>query len=180
MNTFNVLAEPNAAAPIAVSVKVQSSGRRNSGRRQREFLTPKEIDQLRRVARRSGRTGRYSRRNEALIMLMAAHGLRVSEAVALHWDQVDFGSSSEGARLYVKRRKNGMPSTHTLCGPEIRALRLLRREWPDSPHLFSSERGGPMTTSNVRKGRSHSSACWPSFPFLSTPTCFATPAAIGW
>jgi type 1 fimbriae regulatory protein FimB/type 1 fimbriae regulatory protein FimE len=33
----------------------------------------------------------------------------------------------------------------------LRALRQLRREWPDSPYLFVSERGGPMTASNVRK-----------------------------
>jgi type 1 fimbriae regulatory protein FimB/type 1 fimbriae regulatory protein FimE len=33
----------------------------------------------------------------------------------------------------------------------MRALRQLRREWPDSPYLFVSERSGPMTASNVRK-----------------------------
>src|ERR1022692_1453153 len=27
----------------------------------------------------------------------------------------------------------------------------LRRDWPDTPYLFVSERGGPMTASNVRK-----------------------------
>ena len=31
------------------------------------------------------------------------------------------------------------------------ALRQLHRDWPDSPYLFASERGGTMTTSNVRK-----------------------------
>jgi type 1 fimbriae regulatory protein FimB/type 1 fimbriae regulatory protein FimE len=30
-------------------------------------------------------------------------------------------------------------------------LRQLRRDWPDSPYIFVSERGGPMTASNVRK-----------------------------
>ena len=39
----------------------------------------------------------------------------------------------------------------TLRGPELRALRQLRRDWPDSPYLFATERGGPMTSSNVRK-----------------------------
>jgi Phage integrase family len=38
-----------------------------------------------------------------------------------------------------------------LRGPELRALRQLRREWPDSPYLFVSERKGPMTASNVRE-----------------------------
>ena len=33
----------------------------------------------------------------------------------------------------------------------LRALRQLRRDWPDTPYLFVSERGGSMTASNVRK-----------------------------
>ena len=53
--------------------------------------------------------------------------------------------------LHVTRRKNGTPSAHPLQGDELRALRALRRDWPDSPYLFASERGGPMTDSNVRK-----------------------------
>jgi type 1 fimbriae regulatory protein FimB/type 1 fimbriae regulatory protein FimE len=32
-----------------------------------------------------------------------------------------------------------------------RRLRQLKRDWPESPYLFVSERGGPMTASNVRK-----------------------------
>jgi type 1 fimbriae regulatory protein FimB/type 1 fimbriae regulatory protein FimE len=42
------------------------------------------------------------------------------------------------------------PSTHPLRGPELRALRL-RKDSPTSPYLFVTERGGPMTTSAVRK-----------------------------
>ena len=53
--------------------------------------------------------------------------------------------------LHVNRLKNGVPSTHPLRGPELRSLRQLRRDWPDSPYLFVSGRGGPMTSSNVRK-----------------------------
>jgi len=78
---------------------------------------------------------------------MFRHGLRVSEAVALRWDQIDL----RAGLLHVQRVKNGVPSTHPLRGPELRALRQLRRDWPESPYLFVSERGGPMTTSNVRK-----------------------------
>ena len=36
-------------------------------------------------------------------------------------------------------------------GPEIRGLRRLRREYPDSPYLFVTELGGPITASTVRK-----------------------------
>jgi type 1 fimbriae regulatory protein FimE len=51
----------------------------------------------------------------------------------------------------VRRSKNGTPSNHPLRGPEIRELRRLRREYDASAYVFVSERGGPMTDSNVRK-----------------------------
>ena len=81
-------------------------------------------------------------------MLMYRHALRVSELVALRWDQVHLERPES---LAVVRAKNGVPSTHPLHGPELRELRQLKREWPDSAYVFVSERGGPMTTSNVRK-----------------------------
>jgi type 1 fimbriae regulatory protein FimB/type 1 fimbriae regulatory protein FimE len=80
-------------------------------------------------------------------MLTYRHALRVSELVALRWDQVDL----KDARLFVKRKKSGLDSTHPLHGPELRALRKLRRGYPDTPYVFVSERKSPMTTANVRK-----------------------------
>jgi hypothetical protein len=53
--------------------------------------------------------------------------------------------------LHVRRAKRGTPSTHPVQGDELRALRRLMREWPSSSYIFVSERGGPMTASNVRK-----------------------------
>jgi hypothetical protein len=91
---------------------------------------------------------RYGARNRTLLLLMyRPHGLRVSEAIALRWDQLDL----KQGLLYVHRRKNGVPSTHPVRGPELKALKQLRRDWPASPYLFICERGGPMTASNVRK-----------------------------
>jgi type 1 fimbriae regulatory protein FimE len=124
--------------------KVRPPTRRsNRDRRTREFLTPDEMDRLLLAAE----SGRYGSRDRTLLLLMYRHGLRVSEGIALRWDQVDL----KGGLLHVQRLKNGVPSTHPLRGPELRALRQLRRDWPDSPYLFASERGGPMTASNVRK-----------------------------
>jgi hypothetical protein len=40
---------------------------------------------------------------------------------------------------------------HFLEGDEIRSLRKLRREYPDSPFVFCSERKGPLTSSTVYK-----------------------------
>jgi hypothetical protein len=48
-------------------------------------------------------------------------------------------------RLHVRRAKHGSPSVHPMQGDEIRALRRLQREQEASPHVFSSECGGPMT-----------------------------------
>ena len=95
----------------------------------------------------AGKSGRHGARDRTLLLLMYRHGLRVGEAIALRWDQVDL----KAGHLAVQRIKNGVPSTHPLRGPELRALRRLRRDWPDTPYLFVSERGGPMTASNVRK-----------------------------
>lgn len=134
-----------AGHPIAKNGKVAPPRRRrNRETRSREHLTPTEVDALLTAARG---VKRHGARNHTLLMLMYRHGLRVSEAVDMRWDQVDF----KAGLLHVNRLKNGVASTHPLRGPELRALRQLRRDWPDSPYLFVSERGGPMTSSNVRK-----------------------------
>jgi type 1 fimbriae regulatory protein FimB/type 1 fimbriae regulatory protein FimE len=78
---------------------------------------------------------------------MYRHALRVGEVVSLRRDQVDL----EQGLLHVSRLKNGTPSVHPLRGPELRALRKLYRESPDSPYVFSTERRGPMTAATVRK-----------------------------
>ena len=75
------------------------------------------------------------------------HTLRVSELVTLRWEQIDF----KAGLVHVARVKNGMPSSHPIRGPELRALRELKREYSDSPYLFVTERGGPMTPAPVRK-----------------------------
>ena len=115
----------------------------NKATRVREHLTTDEVEMLTRAAGDS----RYGNRDRTLILMMYRHGLRVSEVVALRWDAVD----PRAGTLHVARLKNGVDSTHPLRGPELRALRRLRRAFPDGPYLFVSERGGPMTDSNVRK-----------------------------
>ncbi len=116
----------------------------NLERRTREYLTPDEIEKLMTAA---GRLGRHGHRDATLILIAFRHALRVGELVTLRWDQVDF---TQGL-LHVNRLKNGSPSPHPLRGPEIRALRRLKRESEASPYVFTTERGGPLTTSTVRK-----------------------------
>jgi len=110
----------------------------------RRYLTEDELEKL----VKAGRRGRYGRRDATLILLMARHGLRVTEAVDLRWDQVDFSK----AHLHIKRLKGGIDSVHPVQGDELRALRELKRlQQPQSAFVFTSERGGPMTRSNVAK-----------------------------
>ena len=114
----------------------------------RKHLTPEEVERLRKAARR----GFYGQRDEALVMLMAAHGLRCAELISLRWSDVSLDTASRGATIYVRRVKRGKDSTQPLCGPEVRALRQIQRDWPENGgFVFVSERGGPMTDSNVRK-----------------------------
>jgi len=75
------------------------------------------------------------------------HGLRVSELVSLRWSHVDL----KQGLLYVVRLKNGIASQHPLFGPELRALRQLQRDYPDTDYIFMSERLSPMTTDTFRK-----------------------------
>jgi type 1 fimbriae regulatory protein FimE len=134
--------EPTSrAAPYSAIPPRRTS---NKSRRQREYLTPDEVDQ---VLKASGQVGRHGHRDRTLILLAYRHALRVSELVAMRWEQIDF----KAGLVHVSRLKNGTPATHPIRGPELRALRDLRRQYPETPYLFVTERGGPMTPATARK-----------------------------
>ncbi len=117
---------------------------KNADVRSREYLTREEVDALMNAA---GKVGRHQLRDRTLILMTYRHGLRVSEAVDLKWDQIDL----KAGRIHVNRLKNGNAATHFLEGDEIRALRRVRREYAGSPFVFSTERGGPLSRSTVNK-----------------------------
>jgi type 1 fimbriae regulatory protein FimB/type 1 fimbriae regulatory protein FimE len=71
----------------------------------------------------------HGHRDQMLILIASRHALRVGELVALRWDQIDF---TQGL-LHVSRPENGTANTHPLRGPEIRALRRLKRARETSP-----------------------------------------------
>ena len=116
----------------------------NLERRSREHLTPAEVERLIVAA---GKEGRHGLRDGTLVLIAYRHGLRVGELVALRWEQVDLPRGT----LHVNRKKNGEAATHPLSGRELRALRQLKRAYPESPFLFVTERGGPITEATVRK-----------------------------
>ena len=130
--------------PTIKNGKVSPPARqKNTDRRSREHLTPDEIDKLMKAA---GATGRHGRRDATLLLIAYRHGLRVSEVTSLRWDQVDL----KQGLMHVSRLKNGVASTHPIRGLELRALRRLQKEY-EGPYVFSTERLGPMTTATVRK-----------------------------
>ncbi len=116
----------------------------NLEKRSREHLFPQEVEAMIKAAKS---VGRHGNRDASLILLAYRHGLRISELVALRWEQVDFSNGT----IYINRLKHGISSTHPLRGRELRALRQLKRDYPNSPYLFVSERGTVMAAATARR-----------------------------
>jgi integrase len=116
----------------------------NAELRSREYLTAKEVDTLIKAAGK----GRYGQRDATMVLIAYRHGLRAIEICDLEWSQVEFGRN---ATLHVRRVKNGTPAAHPIRGDELRALRELQRQWPDSTYVFCTERGGPFTPDAVNR-----------------------------
>ena len=127
---------------------------KNADVRPREYLTDSEVGRLMKGA---AKTGRHRHRDSTLILVTYRHGFRVAELIALRWDQVEL----DAGRLHVSRVKDGIPSVHPIRGPEIRALRRLRRDYPDSPYLFVTERGGPLILEGLKRAARRLGWPWP-------------------
>lgn len=139
-----MIARLKLVAPSPEKRTVSKKGRAsNRDLRTREHLTPSEVERLIEAAK----ANRQGHRDATMILLAFRHGLRASELVDLRWDQVDFNQ----AVLHVRRVKNGTPATHPLTGRQLRTLRKLQREAPESPFVFVSERGAPFSVSGFRR-----------------------------
>ena len=112
--------------------------------REREYLTEPEVKRLTAAARKEGR---YGHRDATAILICYRLGLRVSELCALTWRRVNFDS----CMVYIERLKGGKKSELPLTGTMLRALRQLRREWPDGQHVFQNERGAPLSPAGFAK-----------------------------
>jgi type 1 fimbriae regulatory protein FimE len=132
-----------SSAPPPPKTPGRSPRRTNAECRPREYLTPAEVQQLADAARK---TGRYGFRDSVLILTIYRHGLRASEAVQLEWTHFHFDRMNS---VHVKRSKNGIPSQHPLGADEVRQLRKLQRDNPERRWVFTSERGGPLSTRSI-------------------------------
>lgn len=137
---------PGKRKPSKVNTQVRKSKSFSNSAppRTREHLTPGEVGQLLKVARRN----RYGCRDHALVLTSYTHGLRVSEAIAARWEDFDL----KAGVFHVHRLKGSISGDHFLRGVEIRTLRQLKREGPASAEfVFASERGGRLSVRGVQK-----------------------------
>jgi type 1 fimbriae regulatory protein FimE len=118
--------------------------RKNIELRSREYLTPREVDELTKAA---GSVGRHRHRDKSLVLVGYRHALRITELVSLRWDQIDFINKV----IHVNRIKRGTPSLHPLHDIVINALRVIQGDATDCPYIFINNRGSMLSASTARK-----------------------------
>ena len=91
----------------------------NAAYRIREHLTEAEMDKLLATLRRN----RHGQRDRLIGLLIYRHGLRVSEACDLRWDDIDLAKRT----VIVRRLKGSNKSTHYLERDELTGLKALQR-----------------------------------------------------
>ena len=108
--------------------------------RVREHLTEVEMDRL--LAALKG--NRYGHRDWLIGLLIYRHGLRVSEACDLRWDDIDLSKRT----IIVRRLKGSTDSSHYLERDEHKALgelwRANAKNARRSDYVFVNERGQPF------------------------------------
>jgi site-specific recombinase XerD len=117
---------------------VASKGRKaNDAYRTREHLTEAEMTKLLAALK----TNRHGHRDWLIGLLIYRHGLRVSEACDLRWDDLDLPKRT----ISVRRLKGSTDSVHFLERDELTGLKRLQREQePKAAYVFVNERGQPF------------------------------------
>src|SRR5580704_3516636 len=100
---------------VVKSERNATSGRKaNEAYRVREHLTEAEMAKLLAALKRN----RHGHRDWLIALLIYRHGLRVSEACDLRWDDIDLTKRT----IIVRRLKGSTDSTHYLERDEHKAL----------------------------------------------------------
>jgi type 1 fimbriae regulatory protein FimB/type 1 fimbriae regulatory protein FimE len=131
----------NAIPRTPKSVHKATSRRKpNETYRTREHLTKQEMDKLLVALKRN----RHGHRDWLIGLLIFRHGLRVSEACDLRWDDLDLPKR----QIMIRRLKGSTDSTHYLERDEINGLKLLARQQQvkgkAQAYVFVNERGEPF------------------------------------
>lgn len=117
---------------------------KNETFRNREHLTPEEMEALIDAAKTQGR---YPLRDSTMILLAYRHGLRVTEAVRLQWSDINLKAPT----IYIKRLKSSQSGVHPLGKDEVKALTKLKNQAESTRWIFENERGGPISADTARK-----------------------------
>src|SRR3974390_636695 len=109
---------------------VAPAGRKaNDAYRIREHLTESEIGKLFKALK----ANRHGHRDWLIGLMIYRHGLRVSEACDLRWDDIDLAART----IVIRRLKVSKDSTHYLERDELWGLRRLPNK---SAYVFVNER----------------------------------------
>lgn len=113
---------------------------------ERNFFTESEVERLVKVAL----GGRNGARDSCLIFWMYRRGWRVSEACGFKMGDFDLSAKV----VYVKRSKNGTPTTHPIAPDELKALKAWLKvrdgyKGASSEYVLITERGTPISRKQV-------------------------------
>ncbi|EGB2808518.1 tyrosine-type recombinase/integrase [Salmonella enterica] len=93
------------------------------------------------------RSGNNGARDYCLILLAFRHGMRISELLALRYQDMELGAG----RINIQRLKNGFSTVHPLIPDELDAIRIwtrVRSTWrgaQSTEAVFLSRKGGAMS-----------------------------------
>jgi site-specific recombinase XerD len=126
---------------LVKSTVMRPVGRKaNADYRVREHLTEVEMAKLLDALGRN----RHGKRDWLIGLLIYRHGLRVSEACDLRWDDLDLTKRT----IIVRRLKASNDSTHYLERDELAGLKALARHYAKdgirSAYVFVNERNEPF------------------------------------
>ena len=127
---------------------VKPKGRKpNAEYRVHEHLTEDQMDKLLAALKRN----RHGHRDWLIGLLIYRHGLRVSEACDLRWDDLDLPKR----QIIVRRLKGSNDSTHYLERDELAGLKLLQRQQAargiKSAYVFVNERSEPFRRMGIAR-----------------------------
>lgn len=105
-----------------------------------KYLSHDEIEALREAAASKGLM------DQLIVEVLYSSGLRVSELIALDWDDIDFTNK----QLMVREGKGGKSRTVPLSTRAIRLLKRYRKiRQDDEPYIFRSREKGRMVKETV-------------------------------
>jgi integrase len=141
----------------------------NNVYRIREHLTEAETDKLLAALKRN----RHGHRDWLLGLVIYRHGLRVSEACDLRWDDIDLPKRT----IIVRRLKGSTDSVHYLERDEVNGLKLLHRQQQSkgikAAYVFINERGQPVGRMGIGRMIERAGEAG-GLPFPVHVTCSAT------